>query len=328
MANAFAAGASGASWDNVTETAYNRHADFALRSTPVWMQVVDTKPNNQAMPGDVVVFTIHKDLSALATTPLTETVDPDAVAPQAPTRVSVTLNEYGNATLETRRLQATAFTQPDQELAVIVGRNMIDTLDANIQAVADTSTNGIALEGGTIVGGSITVGSVTGTDKMTRAFASAAVTKLRDDKVIPFDGTGPVGGEGSYLAICHPDVLYDLMAENSANAWIGPHTYGGDTSNAYNGEVGSLAGARFLESVRVTTGTDGASSAKVYRSYFFGKQALAEAVAIDPHIVVGPVVDKLKRFQPLGWYGLLGWGLYRPQSLRKAYTSSSLAGVS
>lgn len=285
------------------------------------MQTVDTKPRRQAMPGDVVTFTIHKDLSALATTPLTETVDPDAVAPQAPTQVNVSLAEYGNATLATRRLEETAFTDADAELSVIVGRNMIDTIDALIQATADASTNGLALQGGTLTGGSVTVGSVTGTDVFTKAFGSAAVTKLRDDKVIPFDGQ-------DYLIIAHPDVLYDVMKENSANSWIAPHTYGGDTGAVYNGEVGRLAGARYLESVRVTTGTDGSASAKVYRSYAFGKQAIAEAVAVDPHIVVGPVVDKLKRFQPLGWYGMLGWSLYRPQSLRKLYTSSSIAGVS
>jgi N4-gp56 family major capsid protein len=248
-------------------------------------------------------------------------VDPDAVAPQAPTRVSVTLNEYGNATLATRRLEATAFTNADQELSVIVGRNMVDTIDGLIQAVADTSTNGLSLQGGALTGGSVTTGSVTSTDVFSKKLGSAAVTKLRDDKVIPVDGE-------KYLIIAHPDVLFDLMAENSANSWVAAKTYGGDTGDFYNGYVGTLAGAHYLESVRVTTATDGPTSQKVYRSYAFGKQAIAEAVAIDPHIVVGPVVDKLKRFSPLGWYGMLGWSLYRPQALRKIYTQSSISAVS
>lgn len=318
MANAFAAGASGASWDNLTETAYNRRADFALRSRPVWMQTVDTQAKNQAMPGDIVVFTIHKDLSALATTPLTETVDPDSVAPQAPTRVSVTLNEYGNSTQYTRRLEELAFTQPDRELSVIVGRNMVDTIDSLIQTTADTSTNVLTKEGGVLKGGAdSTVGSVTTTDTMNKAYVAAAVTKLRDDKVEPVDAT-------NYFAIAHPDVLYDVMAESSANSWVSPHIQGGDPGAFYNGEVGTLAGARFLESIRVTTATDGTSLAKVYRSYFFGQQAIAEGVAVDPSIVIGNVVDKLKRLQPVGWYGLLGWALYRPQALRKVHSASSV----
>jgi len=321
MANLFAAGASGASWDLLTETAYNREADFALRDNPIWAQTVDTKAKKQAMPGDVVTFTIHKDLSALATTPLTETVDPDSVAPQAPTRVNVTLNEYGNATQWTLRLSETAFTQPEQELAVIVGRNMIDTWDSLIQAVADTSTNVQALQNGVLTSTGAVPANVKSTDTMNRTLAGSVVSKLRGAKVMEQDGS-------NYLAICHPDVLFDLMAENSATAWTAPHTYGGDTAAIYNGEVGTFQGARFLRSNRVTTATDGFGSGKVYRSYFFGKQAIAEGVAVDPHIVIGPQVDKLRRLNPIGWYGLAGWSLYRPEALRKVYSASSLGGLS
>ena len=35
------------------------------------------------------------------------------------------------------------------------------------------------------------------------------------------------------------------------------------------------------------------------------------------------VVDKLERFQPLGWYGVAGWSLYRPESLIVAQSSST-----
>lgn len=323
MANAFAAGASGASWDNLTEVAYNREADLALRDNPVWMNVVDTKPNRQAMPGDSVVFTIHKDLSAQATSPLTETVDPDAVAPQAPTRVTVTLNEYGNATLATVRLLETAFTQPQAELAEIVGRNMVDSIDTIIRTVADGATKQIGNTNGTLTtdasGTPLAASAVRSTDTFNRTLAAATVTRLRGDKTIPVDGAD------NYLAICHPHVLHDLMAENSATAWIAPHTYGTDTGAVYNAEVGTFMGARYLSTTRVKTATDGYSSAKIYRSYFLAKQAIAEAIAVDPHIVVGPQVDKLRRFNPLGWYALGGWALFRPEALNVVLTSSSVA---
>lgn len=316
MANAFFAGGSGQSWDLLVEAAFNREADFALRDVPVWMQTVDTKANRQAMPGDTVTFTIHQDLSALATTPLNELVDPDAVAPQAPTRVTVTLNEYGNSTLATLKLDTLSFTNPEKEKAVIVGRNMLDTVDSLIQTTADASTNTLALASGAL-STSAAPAVVTSTDIMQRKLAAAAVTYLRGDKVIPQSGD-------NYLAICHPYVLHDLMAENSTTAWIAPHTYGTDTSNVYNAEVGTYMGARYLSTTRTTIGTDGPSSQKVYRSYYFGKQAIAEAVAVDPHLVVGAQVDKLKRFNPLGWYALLGYGLYRPKSLRKVYSQTTV----
>lgn len=317
MANAFFSTASG-SWTDSVEAAFNREAEFALRDDPVWMQTVDTRPRRQAMPGDTVTFTIHKDLASLATTPLSETVDPDAVAPQAPDRVVVTLEEYGNATLETVRLDSLSFLDPERERAVIVGRNMVDTIDTLIRTVADGSSNTIALEGGTPTAGGA-ASAVTASDHLNRQTAATAVSVLRGSKVTPKSGT-------DYLAIAHPYVLHDLMAENSATAWNAPHTYGGDTAAIYNAEVGQFMGARYLRTTRVKTATDGASSAEVYRTYYLGQQAIAEAVAIDPHIVVGPVVDKLKRFNPLGWHALCGWALYRPESIQIALTSSSLAG--
>ena len=63
---------------------------------------------------------------------------------------------------------------------------------------------------------------------------------------------------------------------------------------------------------------------KVFNTYFAGQQALAEAVAEEPHVVIGPVVDKLMRHRPLGWYGVLGFAIYRDESLYRVETSSSI----
>jgi hypothetical protein len=50
-------------------------------------------------------------------------------------------------------------------------------------------------------------------------------------------------------------------------------------------------------------------------------------VAEAPHTVVGPVTDKLKRFQPVGWYALLGAAIYRQNSLQLVRTSATLNGL-
>ena len=63
---------------------------------------------------------------------------------------------------------------------------------------------------------------------------------------------------------------------------------------------------------------------KVFNTYFAGQQALAEAVAEEPHVVIGPVVDKLMRHRPLGWYGVLGHAIYREEALYRVETSSSI----
>lgn len=87
-------------------------------------------------------------------------------------------------------------------------------------------------------------------------------------------------------------------------------------------------------SVTVDTANTGAVSAttaititpvtKVFNTYFAGQQALAEAVAEEPHVVIGPVVDKLMRHRPLGWYGVLGQAIYRQEALYRVETSSSI----
>jgi len=62
----------------------------------------------------------------------------------------------------------------------------------------------------------------------------------------------------------------------------------------------------------------------VFNTYFAGQQALAEAIAEEPHVVIGPVVDKLMRHRPLGWYGVLGFARYREEALYRVETSSSI----
>jgi N4-gp56 family major capsid protein len=63
---------------------------------------------------------------------------------------------------------------------------------------------------------------------------------------------------------------------------------------------------------------------KVFNTYFCGQQALAEAVAEEFHVVIGPVVDKLMRHRPLGWYGIAGWSVYRDEALYRVESSSSI----
>mgnify|MGYP000420368741 CR=1 FL=1 len=64
---------------------------------------------------------------------------------------------------------------------------------------------------------------------------------------------------------------------------------------------------------------------KVFNTFFAGQQALAEAVAEEPHVVIGPVVDKLMRHRPMGWYGVLGFARYREEALYRIESGSSIA---
>ena len=80
----------------------------------------------------------------------------------------------------------------------------------------------------------------------------------------------------------------------------------------------------FSAAVTSTTTITVTPETKVFNTYFAGQQALAEAVAEEPHVVIGPVVDKLMRHRPLGWYGVLGHAIYRQEALYRVETSSSI----
>ena len=294
----------------LVQKAYDRLLEFALRSEPLIRSVADKRPAKQSIPGSTVVLQKYVDLTA-ATTALTETTDPDAVALSTPTQVSITLNEYGNSVLVTRALELFSLADVDPAIANIIAFNLAGSIDT----VAQTE-----LRGGTniIYGGARTnTVTIAATDTITSANIRKAVAKLRSGLSVPRKGS-------MYWCGIHPEVSHDLRAETGAGGWRTPHEYNSNDS-IWAGEIGSYEGAYFVESARMYNDTDGASSAKVYRTILAGKEALAEAVAEEPHVVIGPVIDQLMRFRPMGWYGVLGFKRYREAALYRILNGSSVA---
>jgi N4-gp56 family major capsid protein len=376
------------------KTAYDRYVEFALRSQPLIRSVADKRPAQQAMPGSSVVFSIYNDL-APATASLSETTDPDAIALSDVTTVAVTLQEYGNASLVTRKLQLFSLSDVDPAVADIIAYNMADSLDRLAMNTLRSGDN-------VIYGGSRTsTATVTSSDTITAANIRRAVAKLRSNKAVPREGS-------LYWTGIHPEVSHDLRAETGVGGWNDMHKYAETgTGNFWAGSIGTYEGAFFVETPRMYRGVDGAdqtalattavtvagasggftlgvasssviaTSAEagdkisgtgiasgalitslatsgstttitvsiahtaavtattvvtvtpetpVYRTIIAGKQALAEAVAQEPNVVIGPVTDKLLRFRPIGWYGVLGFSLYRQAALYRIETGSSIAG--
>lgn len=309
---------------NSVQTAYDKLFEFALRSQPLFRQVADKRPEQQAQPGSSVVLERFQDL-AIQTATLTENTDPDAVALGNPTTVSITLNEYGNPVLRTRKLYLFSLTDVDPAIANIVAYNMADSVDAVVQTVLRAGTNVIQRKAGTVsyvTNGTLTTPvatTMTTTDTFNSAIGRLAVAKLRANKAVPRKGS-------MYWAAIHPEVSHDLRAETGAAAWRDPHNYSA-AGNIWAGEIGAYEGAFYVESPRCYNAVDagaGDNTVRRFRTYFAGQQALAEAVADEFHVVAGPITDKLMRFRPLGWYGVAGWARYREESLIRAETTSSI----
>ena len=66
---------------------------------------------------------------------------------------------------------------------------------------------------------------------------------------------------------------------------------------------------------------------RVFDTIACGSQAMAEAVAEEPHVVIGNVTDKLMRFRPMGWYGVLGFAVYRDEALYRITSGSSISAL-
>ncbi|HRD41684.1 MAG TPA: N4-gp56 family major capsid protein [Prochlorococcaceae cyanobacterium AMR_MDS_5431] len=298
----------------LVQKAYDRLVEFALRSQPLLRSVADKRPARQSMPGSSVVFQIYSDLSK-ATTALSEQVDPDSVAIGAPTAVTVVLNEYGNAVLTTRKLQLMSLADVDPAIANIVAFNMADSIDEIVQTELRGGTNVIYASNASGTRATATT-NVTGAHTLKAADIRLAIAKLRAGKAVPRKGS-------LYWCAIHPEVSHDLRAETGSGSWRLPHEYQ-TNENIWAGEIGQFEGAYFIESPRMYNATDGASSRRVFRTLLAGQQALAEAVAEEPHVVIGNVTDKLMRLRPIGWYGVLGFKRYREEALYRIESSSSI----
>lgn len=309
-------------------TGIDRLMEHELRSEPMWRKFADKRPVDVTGPTATVTLNFAAEL-AVVRTALTEASDPDPTALGNPTSVTVTLAEQGNYGVNTRKVELTSLSDIPIELADQMAFNQAQTLDEISQAsfVGD-ATKIYRASGGTITALAANAGAtdyaaagagcaaVAAGDVITSKLIRTAVTYLRAQSVMPRKGS-------LYCGVINPETSADLRAETGAAAWVDPHVYS-DPGNIYNGEVGAHLGAYFIESPRNFNSTIGAASARVFNSYIFGKQFLAEAVGEEPHTVVGPVTDSLRRFRRVGWYGFIGWNTYRSKAIVQLATASTV----
>ena len=296
-------------------TAFEQFAYFALRSQPMFEMVADVKTTNQSHPGSSVQFNIYNDL-AQATSALTETSDVTAVALSDST-VTVTLAEYGNAVITTAKLRGTSFLNVDADAANIIGYNMANSIDNVVHDVLVAGSN-------VAYGGDATsTATLDATDNLDAGDIREAVANLRSDSAMPMMGN-------VYVGFIHPDVSFDLR-EDTAVTDIIQYQIRQDGGAVRAGSIGTFGGVDFIETPRLEITADGGSgTVDAYNTVICGKQALTKAhsraagFGSDPSVVFGPVTDTLRRFQPVGWYHLVGYSRFREASIRRIETSSSI----
>jgi len=299
---------------NTVQPAYDLLFRWALNVLPQYRSFVDTRPEQVPMTGSSQTLQLNQYFSeaaiAAAKTPLLEEVDVAAIKVPATIPVVLTPLEYGSATVRTLKLANRTMVAIDPVIARVVADHCRKTVDALIQ---DKLANGTNTQ---FSGAATSIVTTTDTTVLSADAVRQSVLKLRTAQSIPWFGD-------LYAVGCHPSVVYELRKETGSGGWRVPNEYGASQENIWNGEIGAFEGARFVENARTRVAADGAAGDFVARSYFFGREALAESIVTEPGVVIGPVIDRLNRFKPIGWYGDFDFEVFRNESLVVNYSGSA-----
>lgn len=334
MAINSAGGAGGTSnvFGNATiKAAWDQFFELALRHQVLHRdRLVSKHPVDVTNPGSTVTLFTHADIPVSTDDPVAgamqDLVDPTATTFATPTSVDVTVREYGRVMIHSKFLKINSLTNVMKYQSNQVAYDQAQTLDRFVRRIA---------RGGTFV----TYATGGATTPTSPATVAAEDTLASDDiRSVVADlqtaAVQPTGGDELYVGIAHPHVLMDLRRETGATAWRDPHVHSAP-GPIWTGEVGVYEGVRWVQSGRSYTANDGDPTggpggvqAWNYRTLIYGDQAVAEATAIEPGITFVEKVgqDYFERQYALGWYGILGWNIFRDVALRRIESGSSKNG--
>ncbi len=229
-----------------------------------------------------------------AMTPLQEGVIPPGKK-FGMTSMNVAVQQFGDYTAITDVLDMHAVDDTILGATEEMGAAGAATQDTLVRNALMTGTNVMYAPNGT---NAVTSrANLTAACKLTPDVVHKAVTVLKK-------GKAPKFSDGSYVAVIHPSVAYDLTSDEG---WIDVHKYAA-TTEIFNGEIGKLRGCRFIESNDAPVFSNGASSNAVmaYATLFFGKDAFGvvepegmgmEMIIKDRREVGGP----LEQFSTVGY---------------------------
>src|SRR3990167_2702832 len=179
----------------------------------------------------------------------------------------------------------------------------IDTIVRNVIATAMTQQSASAVAYWSAV--------PAGANLITSEIRKAARTLTRNDAFEQEDG--------NWVAVAHPDAIYDLQGDSSTGGWIDANRYTeGNATKLMTGEVGKIYGVRFLESSNAYTrgssyDTTSAvvASTTIYVTSIFGKDSfgVSELQALKTYIKPfgsGGVGDPTDKIATAGWKCLFG----------------------
>lgn len=205
-----------------------------------------------------------------ATTALTEGVTPDGKRLDV-TSITATVSQYGDYITQSDVLELTALDNTILEATKLLGKQAGATLDTVTRNVLVAGLN--ASFAPKIGDG----GAETRVERRSDLDPTAQITvKVVQKIVAKLRGQNAPTINGKYVAIAHPYVIYSLMRDPE---WIDAHKYANPT-NLYEGEVGEIAGVRFVQTTEAKVWNDATCPAaeggkyhSVFATLFIGEGA-------------------------------------------------------
>ena len=219
-----------------------------------------------------------------ATTPITEGVTPNGNKLDVST-ITATVKQYGDFIVQSDMLELTALDNTILEATKLLGNQAGLTLDTIVRDILVAGTN-VLYAGGAANHGALSADKPLCVEDIQKA---VAMLRAQNAKTI----------NGNYVAIVHPYAAYDLMRDPE---WIDAHKYA-NPENLYTGEIGKIAGVRFVQT----------SEAKILSGGIFCTLVIAEGAYGVTEITGGGLQTIVKQKgsagtgDPLDQRSSVGW---------------------
>ena len=251
-----------------------------------------------------------------ALTPLTEGVTPDGKKLSV-TAIEAEVAQYGDYVCLSDVLDLTAIDNNALEATKAIGKQAGLTLDTITRNVLQSGTNVTYCPKVAADGTETAVTSRAGLDntcQLTVKVLQQVVAKLRGQNAPTING--------KFVAVIHPFAAYDLMRDPE---WIDAHKYA-QPNNLYEGEIGEIAGIRFVQT----------TEAKIYDGGVFGTLVFGDGAYGVTEITGGGLqtivkqkgsagtADPLDQRSSIGWKAMKTAELLIPQYLVRVESKSAV----
>ncbi len=266
--------------------------------------------------GKIIEFRKFSQLPK-ALTPLTEGVTPDGGSLQVTSETAV-VEQYGYYISISDLLETTAIDPMLQETVVALGGQAGRTLDTVVREILNAGTNVQYAEGQVA-----SRAALTDAHKLTVKAVKMAVRTLKNANADTI--------EGDFIGIIHPDIAFDLTEDPE---WKYPHQYA-DTKEIYEGEIGKIAGVRFVETTEAKIfDKAGAGGQSVYATLILGANAygVTEIEGGGLKTIIkqkgsAGTADPLDQRSTAGWKAILTAKILSDEYMVRVETGSTFSGA-